>query len=125
MYIKSSNGIIYLCNEDYQFKNGSGVRYLTQYGQSFLPINNKSMFYIFQGITSDDLYCDSAIFPVSHPDLPADDSQVPSGDYQTFADNFPKYILEMGTTLSNANASSFTPSLARLDALIQSLVIAN
>jgi hypothetical protein len=111
-------GVAYL-----NFKNGTGVRYLTQYGQSFAPINNKSMFYTFQGITNDDMYYVSAIFPLSHPDLPADGSQVPSGDYQAFTDNFPKYILEMETTLSNANASSFTPNLARLDALIQSLEI--
>ena len=111
-------GVAYL-----NFKNGSGVRYLTQYGQSFLPINNKSMFYTFQGITNDDMYYVSAIFPLSHPDLPADGSQVPSGDYQTFADNFPKYILEMETTLSNANVLDFTPNLATLDALIQSLEV--
>jgi len=114
----SHAGVAYL-----KFTNGSGVRYLTQYGQSFAPINNQSMFYTFQGITNDDMYYGSAIFPLSHPDLPADGSQVPSGDYQTFADNFPKYILETETTLSNANASSFTPNLARLDALIQSLEI--
>jgi len=111
-------GIAYL-----NFKNGSGVRYLTQYGQSFLPINNKSMFYTFQGITNDDMYYVSAIFPLSHPDLPADGSQVPSGDYQAFADNFPKYIMEMETTLNNANVLDFTPNLAQLDALIQSLEI--
>lgn len=111
-------GIAYL-----NFKNGAGVRYLTQYGQSFAPINNQSMFYTFQGITSDDKYYVSAIFPVSHPNLPVDGSQVPSGDYQAFTDNYSKYVLEIETTLSSVNASSFTPNLTLLDAMIQSLEI--
>jgi len=111
-------GVAYL-----NFKNGSGGRYLTQYGQSFAPINNQSMFYTFQGITNDDMYYVSAIFPLSHPDLPADDSIAPFGDPQAFSDNFPQYVLGVKTNLNSQDPSSFTPSLALLDALIQSLEV--
>jgi len=111
-------GVTYL-----NFKNGSGVRYLTQYGQSFLPINNFLNPYTYQGITNDDMYYVSPIFPLSHPDLPTDDSIAPFGDPQAFSDNFPQYVLGVKTNLNSQDPSSFTPNLARLDALIQSLEV--
>ena len=35
------------------FKNGTGVRYLTQFDQGILPINNYELVYTYQGLTSD------------------------------------------------------------------------
>lgn len=110
--------IVYL-----NFQNGSGVRFLTEYSQATMPINNHEMFYTFQGITLDGQYYVSMIMPASHPSLPDDGSEVPGGDLDAFANNFPTYIQEIERQLGEASPSSFKPSLEMLDTLVQSLMI--
>lgn len=105
------------------FQNGSGVRFLTQYGQAAKPINNHEMFYTFQGITLDGQYYVSVLMPISHPSLPADGSEIPGGDPSAFADNYTSYVRGIEQQLGDASASSFNPSLEMLDILVQSLSI--
>ena len=105
------------------FQNGTGVRYLTMYGQWIPPANNKDLFYTFQGITSDGMYYIAAILPVSHPNLPSDDS-LPSGvDAAGWADMAEEYIANQAEMLNTQAANSFTPDLGLLDELIQSLLV--
>jgi hypothetical protein len=105
------------------FQNGSGMRFLTQYDQAPIPINNHEMFYTFQGITLDGQYYVSVIMPVSHPNLPADSSTIPGDDPAAFANNFPTYLQGIEQQLNDASASSFNPSLEMLDTMVQSLSI--
>jgi putative hemolysin len=105
------------------FQNGTGVRFLTQYGQAFYPINNTDLFYTFQGVTSDGYYYVAAILPVSNPILPADETEIPGGDFDAFANNFESYATDIAQQLEAQPAASFTPDLALLDAMIQSLVV--
>ena len=105
------------------FQNGSGVRFLTQYSQAATPVNNHELFYSFQGLTSDGSYYVAAIFPVANPILPADNSAIPGGDFEAFAETFQTYINDMEIQLSAQPASNFTPNLELLDALIQSLQV--
>jgi hypothetical protein len=104
----------------FDFRNGSGVRYLTQYGQDLYPVNNDNMFYTFQGLTQDGDYYISAVFPDSHPNLPSADSVEIGQDYY---DNLETYILETESMLDTQDAGSFTPDLNALDELIASLEI--
>jgi hypothetical protein len=106
------------------FQNGKGVRFLTQYAQTYLPINNHELFYTFQGLTSDGQYYVAAILPVSHPILPADQMAYEGGDLDTLAQSFDTYIAEIEEQLHTHDASSFTPDLNLLDAMIQSLEVA-
>ena len=46
------------------FQNGRGVRFVAQYDQAPLPINNLEVFYTFQGLTDDGQYYVAAVFPV-------------------------------------------------------------
>ena len=55
------------------FQGGSGLRWLTQYDQYTAPINNRELFYQFQGLTSDGKYYLIAILPVTAPVLPEDE----------------------------------------------------
>lgn len=105
------------------FQNGSGVRFLTQYGQAATPINNNEMFYTFQGITLDGHYYVSVMMPISHSSLPADGSKIPGDDPSAFANNYPSYIQKLEQQLGEAVSSSFNPSLELLDTLVQSLSI--
>lgn len=103
-----------------EFANGSGIRYLTQYGQSFYPINNSELFYTFQGLTTFGEYYIAAIFPVSNPILP-DPATIVLDD--AFAEAFPQYVEQMQKDLEAQPDDSFSPDLARLDALLRTLEV--
>jgi len=105
------------------FANGAGIRYLSQYGQDAAPINNKYLFYTFQGLTSDGRYYISAILPVANPVLPPDDSVIPGGDYAKFSDNFAGYLKDMELTLNSQPDDSFQPHLTLLDNLVKSIKV--
>ena len=103
------------------FKNGNGVRFLTQFDQAPLPINNFELIYTFQGLTRDGKYYIAAVLPVTHPDLPAN-NQVAAQQASELND-FPAYLAKTVTWLDQQPAGSFTPDLAKLDALIQSIEV--
>lgn len=105
------------------FQNGSGVRFLTQYGQAAWPINNKDVFYTFQGLTNDGAYYVAAILPVANLILPPDGENVPGGDFAAFSENYLSYVTDIQQQLNNQDAASFTPDLSSLDAMFQSLKI--
>ncbi len=104
------------------FQNGTGVRFLTQYAQAYLPINNHELFYTFQGLTDDGKTYVAAILPVSHAALPADQMAY-EGDLDTLAQNFDTYIADVEEQLDAQDASTFTPDLGLLDAMIESLEV--
>jgi hypothetical protein len=101
-----------------EFKGGKGVRYLTQYSNGIVPVNNQDLFYTFQGLTDDGQYYVAAILPVTLPDLPPDTNwntdQPPTGE------NYRAYLDEVVNTLNQASADLFTPDLSKLDAMMQS-----
>lgn len=103
------------------FKGGSGVRYLTQYNQGPVKINNHQLFYTFQGLTSDGRYYIAAVLPVTHPDLPAGE-EVFSDDPAKIS-GYMDYVNLTTEMLGQQPASVFTPELNRLDALVQSLEV--
>lgn len=114
------------------FQNGEGVRFLTEYAQYMVPMNNHDMFYTFQGMTSDGKYWISAIFPINHAILPAsaDSTSIPAGgrpipdwNSPTFDTDFITYYDEMSIILNGLADDSFTPSITCLDEFIQSLKI--
>ncbi len=102
------------------FQNGSGVRFLTQYGQAAWPINNQDMFYAFQGLTNDGQYYISAILPVKHDDLPNPD-EVTMDD--AFYENFMDYVTGVEEQLNEQPDKMFVPALAAFDDMIQSIEV--
>ena len=103
------------------FKSGKGVRFLTQFDQAALPINNYELIYTFQGLTSDGKYYIAAILPVTNPELPTG-SEVSEQQAKALND-FPDYLSRMVTLLNQQPADSFTPGLNKLDALIRSIEV--
>ena len=104
------------------FSNGEGIRFLTQYGQSYWPINNEDLFYTFQGITDDNQYYVSAVLPISHPDLPANGEAYP-GDINDLANTYDSYIENIRILLYSKDDNSFNPSITTLDELMSSFTI--
>jgi hypothetical protein len=108
------------------FKNGHGIRYLTQTFQNFDPVNNQELFYYYQGITEDGQYFVQAILPVNAPYLAADSSPntLPPADGIPFnMDNFPGYLDAVSLKLNSSESSNFNPSLEALDEMISSMQI--
>ena len=115
---------VFLSNPVYlDFQNGSGIRYLTQYGQAIMPINNHDLFYSFQGLTSDGKYWISAILPVNHPSIQATYDDPLPADYEQFMANYEQYKTLLRANLDTQPPETFTPSLADLDAMINSIVV--
>jgi hypothetical protein len=105
------------------FKNGRGVRYLTQFDQAPLPINNYELHYTFQGLTSDGKYYVAAVLPVNLAGLPSDASVDLDNPPANFVEDFPRYLSDTVDMLSGQPASAFIPDLSGLDAMMSSLEI--
>ncbi len=104
----------------FDFQNGSGVRFLTMYGQALYPVDNNNLFYTYQGITSDGQYYLSAILPISHPGLP-EEGQI--NDWFAFEENWDTYISDTITWMEAQDSTSFNPSIDLLDAMMASFKI--
>jgi hypothetical protein len=115
------------------FQNGSGVRFLTQYDQAYLPINNHELFYTFQGLTADGACYVSAILPVAASFLPEDENPetvppegglaFPAWTAPDFEAQALAYLEAMTQKLDEAPGGEFTPDPAALDAMIRSLQV--
>lgn len=124
-------GEFYAQAKQVNFQNGHGVRYITQALTGISPINNREVFYFYQGITNDGVYFVSAVLRIQASFLTADgeaNSPTPpdgvsfnwSGDL-----NFRQYLGDVTQKLNNASDGDFSPLLILLDGMIESLKVAN
>lgn len=104
------------------FQSGKGLRYLTQYDQAPIPINNNELIYTYQGLTSDGKYYVAAVLPVHHPSLP-EDATITGNEAPEFSSDFPAYLQNVVASLNPQAANTFTPDLTQLDAMMRSLEI--
>jgi hypothetical protein len=127
----NAGAVLVAKDEPLDFQNGAGVRMLTQYAQSFAKINNKELFYHFQGLSDDQSMYIIAILPVSAATLPADSAEgsAPASGGVTFpgyADpnaDFEGYYAAVKDELNRLTPEAFNPSLTSLDALVASLQV--
>jgi hypothetical protein len=107
------------------FDGGAGIRFVTHYGVEAAPITDHSTFYTFQGLTDDGEYYIAYYHPASTELLPADFEEIARliPDHGTFVENFETYLQETNDRLAGADTTEFTPNLADLDTMIESLQI--
>jgi len=113
------------------FQNGSGIRFVTEYGQYPASVNNHELFYHFQGFSDVGDYYIVAIFPITAPGLsdssdPASAIAIGGVAYPNMGDTNANWDGYYGAATDLVNATSpdaFTPSISQLDALIQSIWI--
>lgn len=116
-----------------KFKNGSGVRLITQFGQAVGPIINNGTFYHFQGLTSDGKYLIIAVLPIqapyltngNNPNAPTPADGVPFPGYTSSIDpkDYENYFQAVTDKMNATSNDTFSPSLNTLDALIQSISV--
>jgi hypothetical protein len=104
-----------------EFEGGSGVRFITQYGQAIWPINNHDLFYAFTGLSADGSKLVTAIMPVANQALPDDAEEVIAGDMDGFMQGYESYIDSIRAALDSALPGSYTPNLDLLDGLMRSV----
>ncbi len=119
--IFNAGKVISLLPEFLEFKNGSGLRYLTFFSQATVPITNFGLFYTYQGISADEKYYITTILPIGQSELEADDSNIQID--AAFYDNYQTYLEQINTQVTAAPAGSFTPNLANIDSMISSLQV--
>ncbi len=105
------------------FEGGSGVRFVSQYGQAAWPVNNQDIFYAFQGLTDDGSYIISAVLPVTHPSLPADGETVIGDEYEAFINAYETYLRDIESQLDLENPVSFFPKLTALDEMLETMQV--
>ena len=105
------------------FRNGKGVRFITQYSQAALPISNDSAFYAFIGLTDDGAHLISATLPVTHPLFYEDGMTEPEEGWPTFTENFETYLSTTETELNMQAQDAFFPHLSPLDEMMASFLI--
>jgi hypothetical protein len=108
------------------FQNGKGIRYLTQFDQSPMPANNQELIYYFHGMTNDGQYYIQAILPVQAPFLAADgnpNTPLPADGVLFRMDDFAGYTAAITQKLNATDTFSFTPYLAHLDSMMESLQV--
>ncbi|NTU55172.1 MAG: hypothetical protein HGA79_02870 [Anaerolineales bacterium] len=117
-----------------KFKNGSGVRVLTQFAQNTAPINNVGLVYVFEGLTNNGDRHVLVFLPVAAPFLsgamddpseipPVDGHPFPLWDSPDFFNEYTNYRKAVTQKLNATPAQAFTPDLSELDSLIESLFI--
>lgn len=104
------------------FVSGRGLRYLTEFSQGIVPVNNMELIYTYQGITSDGNYYVAAVLPVSHPTLPVNGS-ISGAEMETIASDYHSYLAHVAQDLNIQASNTFTPDLTQLDAMLSSLEI--
>ena len=100
---------------------GSGVRFVGRFAQDVSPIENFQLRYIFQGLTEDGQSLVVASIPVTATALPAEPQPMGGDEYNEFAANYESYLAETTATFNELASTEFTPDLAVLDALLQSV----
>ena len=107
----------------FDFQNGSGVRFLTMFGQDIFPIDNFNLIYTYQGMTHDGRYYLSVVLPISHPGLPDDGSDLIGEDYVEFYNSWDTYLPDTLRFLGEQMLDSYFPSIVLLDELIKTIEI--
>lgn len=108
------------------FNGGQGVRYITQYNEMDNTINNKAIFYTFQGLTDDGMYWVAVTLPISNPILPANNSFPPPPEgytEETWSQNYDSYVSQVKDELEAQEPDSFFPTITILDSLVNSISV--
>ncbi len=100
---------------------GSGVRFVGRFVQDVSPIDNFQLRYVFQGLTDDGQTLIVASIPVTTTALPAEAQSMSGDEYNEFAANYESYLAETTATFNALASTDFTPDLAVLDTIMQSV----
>ncbi len=105
------------------FKTGKGVRFVTFYAQDISPITNDGLFYTFQGLSADEKFYVTVFWHLRTDQLPNSYQDVPIKDNDAWAKGYEKYRADTDALLNGLPPDAFTPNLALLDQMIESIQV--
>lgn len=106
-----------------KFRGGKGIRFLTHYAQDDVPVTNAGLFYTFQGLTDDGQYWVAVYYPIAASVLPKTiDDSPESKDFEALSRHYDDYLNKTVEALADEK-TVFTPDLATLDAMVESIEI--
>lgn len=111
---------------DLDFNDGRGVRYISDspIRQNIGVWTNETMGYYFQGLTEDGQFYISFHWPISTDLLPDTSAEAPGNDVDQASasqESYDRYTAGVKTALNELEPGDWSPDLAELDALVQSL----
>lgn len=101
------------------FQNGSGIRFLTEYGQAYSPMATESLFYAFVGVTEDQNYIVVGTIPMGQSPLP--EKVVWPSDMDAFYAQYDQLATNAAQLLNRTQDHEFSPNLELLDKMFESL----
>ncbi|MFO7635394.1 MAG: META domain-containing protein, partial [Caldilinea sp.] len=100
---------------------GVGVRFVGRFVQDVTPIENYQLRYVFQGLSADGQFLIVASLPVTTTALSAEPQPIGGEEYDQFVAVYDMYLTEMTALFDSLSSTDFTPDLAVLDAMLQSV----
>jgi hypothetical protein len=105
----------------YQNDQIQGGSIVTQFAQSWYPINNQMMFYTFQGMTKDGKYYINITMPITQQSMQANGDDIPGGDFEAFGNNYEQYLDTIRPVLNDAAPESFTPNIDLMQKIVEGI----
>ena len=96
----------------------SGIAYLTAYAQDLFPFSSDSIWYTFQGLSTDGEWYVAVLAMLDTGLLP---EQVTDRQVQRARSDWEAYLARTVQKLEGAGPGAFTPTLTAVDALVRSL----
>lgn len=114
-------GVAFITKVRYlDFRNGSGMAWLSQWIYEANPINNEELWYVFQGLTKDEKYYLSVEVRMKHPSLP---DKADTRNSQEFSKTYDAYRRKAVPALAKLPDETFQPSLIKLRAMFESIEV--
>lgn len=101
--------------------DASGVRWVGRFSQDLSPVLNYQLRYLFQGLTADGQTLISASYPITTALLPDNAETMTADEVAAFEEDPQAFLEATASALTFLAPTDFSPSLAALDAMIQSL----
>jgi hypothetical protein len=120
-----SQQIFHAREEVIAFRGGTGIRFVTQYGESGDAITNEHLVYVYQGRTDDNKYHVSLFVPLELGLLPKVQERMTPEELALLEDpdTYETYIKDTTKDIQEAEAEAFFPSIEAVDLIIRSLQI--
>lgn len=118
---------LFLQPEWVTFEGGRGIRYLTMFSQNYVNnVDPDKLYYVYEGLSDDGELLVYAQFPLTGSytlTTPPNDSSDISGGPDGMSAREAAYIAEVSRELDRIAGDAFTPTLATLDGIVESLVV--
>lgn len=108
------------------FRNGSGVGFITYYAQDVSPVLADRIFYTFQGLTTDGKYYISVFHPITTALLPTDSEAAMGGQSdEEWSKNYETYLANLVNAMDVLVPAAYTPNPTLIEEMLKSINVSD